>query len=114
MQPRKKDFSVLDVLCARHAEADRFAAKGLAYKHDVQDMDLLQRSILDDCLLCIERAMTNRRMTLRVHVEPIPGAVIYTYAAVMNVPSISEAKYSVPFPNEHSGHVRAFPHEVEA
>lgn len=78
-------------------------------KDAIQDMDMIQRSAMDDCSTCIQGTMTDTPMPSTTHEEVRPGEVIHTDVAAMNVPSIGGARYFVSFIDEVSGHVKALP-----
>lgn len=93
---------------ARLAQADRGAAKWMADKNGVRDMDMRQHSFLDDCFPGIDGSMTITPMPSKIHVKPSIGAVIHTNVMVMSVPSISGASYFVTLIDKSSRQVRAF------
>lgn len=85
----------------------------MADKDVVRDMDIRQHSVLDDCSPCIEETMTKTPALLRTHVETIPGEVIDTDVAAMNVQFMGGARYFVTFIDEASGHVRTLHMKAE-
>lgn len=104
----EKDITVAEGWLGRSAHADRYDINLIVDAYDVQDMDMLQLSYLNDCSLCIKGAMKNRPMPLPAHVEVRPGAAIPTDVTVMNVLSIGGAKYFDTFIVEAPCHLRAF------
>lgn len=104
----EKYVSVLDFCHVRLDDDDCRAIKWMGEKDAVQDMDMCQRFVLDDCFPCIKGTMTNTPMPSRTHVEVRPGAVIHTDVAFMKGPSIAGARYFIISMDKESFHVGAF------
>lgn len=102
----EKDDGVLDDLDARFASTDRSAVNWVADKDAVQDMDMPQHYVLDDCYPCIEGAVTNTIMPSRTHGEVRPASVIHTNVTIMSVPQMDRERYFVSRIDEVLGHVR--------
>lgn len=73
-----------------------------------------QRSVLDDCSLCIQKTVTNMAMLWTPYVEVGLEAVISVYVAVMNELSIGRGGYFVTGIDEASDHMRALHMRLKA
>lgn len=94
-------------LChVKFANADLCTIKRMTGKNAVQCMYMPQRSILDDCFLCMDGTTRSTATPLKTHVGVRIRAVINIDVAAMNGRSIGGARYLDTSIGRASGHLR--------
>ena len=99
--------NALELWHQRMGHADKNAISRMASTSAVRGIDLTEKALEDVCGPCMEGKMTNGPMPLRTELCKVPGEVIHTDVAHINVPSLGGAKYFVTFLDEASGHITA-------
>ena len=98
--------SMLETWHARFGHADRRAIKRMADKNMVRGLSLQVKKYGKECEACISGTMTNGPMKSKSYVTDVPGTIVHSDVAEMNLMSLGSAKYFVTFVDEASGHVR--------
>ncbi len=107
MAPEDRIAKMLNLWHALFGYADRRVIKHMAEKELVRRLDLNEKVTLPKCGPCAEATMPHGPMKYRTALTSVPGTVIHTDVAEMNVMPLGSANYSIVFIDEASENVCA-------